>query len=572
MNISFFKKTGLSVSVKTSIMVGIVISILLTGLIFYFLKYQSDIVKFAIDENTNTIERVINEQADIHKNALYDKISVTTKIAGSIAADYLNNFNPEGLIVALQSYMQIAEIEAIVILNTGNEPFVSLWRSPQIASGTKLPGDINLSSMLSFNSDASFENEKVGSIQIYYSDKVIIDNIKKSKKKTQDNVLALRQNIDLRLEKAMITQSTGVIFVILILVFTIIICLKSIVINPILKNVRFTEKMSEGDFSQKIVIDQKDEIGIMGSALNIMVSKIEKMFSEIVQGIETLSASSSNLSQISKYMHQGAQNISVKSKAGSSLTKNMEANINSVAYISRQTADNVKMVSVATAEMNTTISQIGQNSEKALLVTNKAVLQTQNISEKVNELGNAANEISKVTEIITEISDQTNLLALNATIEAARAGEAGKGFAVVANEIKELARQTANATKEIKSKIGEIQGATSDTVTEIKNISHIIHSINEIITTIASAVEDQAVTTKEISGNINQVSQGINQVDENIDNSSKIAKKVVSEITQIEKYTEDIFDTSSKVNINAEELFVLAKQLKQLVGKFKVPI
>ncbi len=71
--------------------------------------------------------------------------------------------------------------------------------------------------------------------------------------------------------------------------------------------------------------------------------------------------------------------------------------------------------------------------------------------QRVDELGIAANEISKVTEVITETSVQTNLLALNATIEAARAGEAGKGFAVVANEIKDLAKQTAQATLDIKT-------------------------------------------------------------------------------------------------------------------------
>jgi methyl-accepting chemotaxis protein len=70
-------------------------------------------------------------------------------------------------------------------------------------------------------------------------------------------------------------------------------------------------------------------------------------------------------------------------------------------------------------------------------------------------------EISKVTETITEISEQTNLLALNATIEAARAGEAGKGFAVVANEIKELAKQTSDATQEIKRKIESVQASTT---------------------------------------------------------------------------------------------------------------
>ncbi len=103
-----------------------------------------------------------------------------------------------------------------------------------------------------------------------------------------------------------------------------------------------------------------------------------------------------------------------------------------------------------------------------------------------------------VTETITEISEQTNLLALNATIEAARAGEAGRGFAVVANEIKELAKQTAQATLNIKSQIDDVQRTTSSTVTEINQISDVIRRVNDIVGTIATAVEEQTAATKRL--------------------------------------------------------------------------
>jgi len=82
----------------------------------------------------------------------------------------------------------------------------------------------------------------------------------------------------------------------------------------------------------------------------------------------------------------------------------------------------------------------------------------------MTELGMAAQTVDKVTEAITEIFEQTNLLALNATIEAARAGEAGKGFAVVANEIKELAKQTATATHNIKQQIEGVQQTAADSI------------------------------------------------------------------------------------------------------------
>lgn len=100
------------------------------------------------------------------------------------------------------------------------------------------------------------------------------------------------------------------------------------------------------------------------------------------------------------------------------------------------------------------------NAEKARFISESAVMQSQRTSEKVTALGESARKVGKVTETITEISEQTNLLALNATIEAARAGDAGRGFTVVANEIKELARQTAAATVDIKNQIADMQATT----------------------------------------------------------------------------------------------------------------
>jgi len=118
----------------------------------------------------------------------------------------------------------------------------------------------------------------------------------------------------------------------------------------------------------------------------------------------------------------------------------------------------------AAEEMSATVTEIAGNTSKARQVTEEAVAKTGSASQRMDELGVAAQQISKVTETITEISEQTNLLALNATIEAARAGDTGKGFAVVPNEIKELTKQTAEATLEIRERIGAIQSSTEMTV------------------------------------------------------------------------------------------------------------
>jgi methyl-accepting chemotaxis protein len=363
----------------------------------------------------------------------------------------------------------------------------------------------------------------------------------------------------------------GIVFV-AAFVFSYIISMvmKAIILSTIQKTVDVIESVAQGDLTKRIDVHSKDEIGEMAVHFNVFMEKLMSIVKEIGGNADTLTSSSVGLSTLSGSMSEGSDNMSSKSNTVAAAAEEMSTNINSIAAAMEQASTNISFVATAADEMTATINEIAQNSEKARTITGSAVSKANDATQKINELGNDAQEIGKVTEAITDISEQTNLLALNATIEAARAGEAGKGFAVVANEIKELARQTASATQDIKERINKIQTSTSGAVTQVEVISKVINDVNEIVTTIATAVEEQSVTTKEIAGNVAQASGGIQEVSENIAQLSIVSNEIARDISDVNQSSNDISNSSSHVDMSSHELSKLATQLKEVVGKFKL--
>jgi methyl-accepting chemotaxis protein len=326
----------------------------------------------------------------------------------------------------------------------------------------------------------------------------------------------------------------------------------------------------EGDLTARLPVQSRDEIGQLSDRFNAFMEKLHTLIKDIAKGVQTLSASSTELSAIAQQVSSAADQTSGKSETVATSAEEMSSNLASVTAAMEQSSTNTNMVASAAEEMTATINEIAQNAEKARTITDQAVTQTKGAGEQMSELGRAAQAIGKVTETITEISEQTNLLALNATIEAARAGEAGKGFAVVANEIKELAKQTAEATLDIKKQIDGIQTSTGSTVDAIEQIRQVMDNVNEVVSTIATAVEEQSVSTQEIADNITQVSSGIAEVNENVAQSSKVSGEITESIAEVNQASSEMANSSSQVRLSAEELSHLAEQLNGMVGRFKI--
>lgn len=326
----------------------------------------------------------------------------------------------------------------------------------------------------------------------------------------------------------------------------------------------------EGDLTKRLEVKSHDEVGILAKWFNTFVQKLQGIITEIAGNSEKLNTSSIELLAISKKMSKGADRMSSKSNAVAAAAEEMSSNMSSVAAAAEQSSANINMVSSAAEEMTSTINEIAHNTEKTRVSSNDAVLRIKKASENIDHLSRSAQEIGRVVETINDISEQTNLLALNATIEAARAGEAGKGFAVVAGEIKALARQTAEATLEIKEKIESIQGSTRQTVTEIEEITVAINNVNQMIDTVAASVEEQSATTKEIALNVVQAAHGIQEVTENVTQSSTVAGEIAKDIADVNQAANEMSDNSSQVNASAGDLSLLSGDLKKTMDQFKI--
>lgn len=355
----------------------------------------------------------------------------------------------------------------------------------------------------------------------------------------------------------------------LAVVFLIVVKLMYLPIGGEPKDIEaIVKQISQGDLAS-VPPARGKETGIFASTM-VMSQSLTEMIQEIHEGVTTLSSASTELSSIASQLSGSAEEGMSKANGVASAAEEMSTNMNSVSAAMEESSSNVSMVAAATEEMSTTVNEIAQNAEKAKGISAEAVTQSKNTSQKINELGQAAGNIGKVTETITEISEQTNLLALNATIEAARAGEAGKGFAVVANEIKDLAKQTAEATVDIKNQIENMQATTDGTIGDIEKIGSVIDEINDVITTIAAAVEQQSAATSEISGNVSQASIGLDEVNENVAQSSVAIGEVNKDITEISRASREINASSDNVQESATELSKLAEQLDNLIKKFKI--
>lgn len=356
----------------------------------------------------------------------------------------------------------------------------------------------------------------------------------------------------------------------LILGITFAVLITRAITKPVYEVVDVVKAVAEGDLTRVSTIDQDDEMGQLAKAINRMTDNLRAVMKDINQNAIALSSASEQLSATSTQLASSSEEMTQQSGTVASAGEELSVNMSTMNKTANELSGSANTVAAAIEEMSASVHEVAQNCAKECQIAQQADQRSEQSRVMMNKLGASAQEIGAVVELISSIADQTNLLALNATIEAASAGEAGKGFAVVASEVKELARQTANATGQISKLIHEIQNNTGDSVKAIEEVSKIIKEVSQISTSIAAAVEEQSATSQEMAQTMSQVNGMTRQLATSVSESALGANEVSRNISGISEASIQVASGATETQASSSELAKMAAQLREIVQHFKV--
>jgi methyl-accepting chemotaxis protein len=316
-------------------------------------------------------------------------------------------------------------------------------------------------------------------------------------------------------------------------------------------------------------IERGDEIGALARAIQIFKEAMDrnrKLNSQVLQDSEAREARSRHIEK-SVEEFRGAMEAVVRAVASSATS--MRDTAQSIAKVAsdangqavvaagatEQASQSVAAVAGAAEELSASVEEISRQVHHSANVVEEAGQRTDKSVAEIESLAAATQRIDGVLNLIQTIAEQTNLLALNATIEAARAGDAGRGFAVVAHEVKALAEQTAKATTEIGENVGMIQSSTRNAVNAVREIGGVVRNINEVTSTIASAVAEQDAATREISANAQMAAQGNETLVGNIASLSDAMGETAKAATSVLSASTDLTSTAEILSREVDKFF-----------------
>lgn len=356
-------------------------------------------------------------------------------------------------------------------------------------------------------------------------------------------------------------------------------------VNPLKRIIKTANELSTGDLTQEdINIKTSDEIGEVANSFNTMKSNISQLVKQIAVTTEQVAASSEEFSASAEHSSMATRKVAdTVSEVANGAEKQAMAVENTVSIVEQMSAS-IRQISTNAHEVSGAADRTAGTAAQGQTTINAAVEQMELIEKTVSDsamvvtnLGEQSKEIGQIVDTISGIAGQTNLLALNAAIEAARAGEQGRGFAVVADEVRKLAEQSQEATKQIANLIGEIQTETDKAVVAMSKGAHEVKAGSEVVNNaglafneIVALVDEVSSQIREISAAIEQMAVGSQQIEKSIRDIDLISKDTATLTLTVTSATEEQSATMEEVAASSLALARMAEDLQVAVSKFRI--
>lgn len=375
---------------------------------------------------------------------------------------------------------------------------------------------------------------------------------------------------DARVQSAMIKGFGLVVGTVLIAAFLFAWMLKRTLFIPLASATAAFDRVAKGDLHTMLKVTSLDEMGALQIGVNNMVERLNSLIRNLQLGNSDLNRVSGDIEQTAGRVSSAAQTTSQCSTTVAAAAEQMTTTIRTMSHSLQSVNSNVQGIAASTTQIQSNADTVAQNTKQAAEVAKEATNLAAQGSEQIAQLEQAALGIGKIVEVIQDIAEQTNLLALNATIESSRAGDAGKGFAVVAAEVKELARQTAQATLEIRNRIESVQQSSAMAVKAIKEIEEVVSRVNERTLEITDAVAEQRSTIEKVAHQLSETAMATEQVRQGMEETYGVAGEVTKSITHVNSIARETNEEVAKTRSSGKDLQNVSSSINDMLSQFAV--